>query len=74
MLDIVKTLYHDVSRDKSFLESENIKTDGFEDITLNSFDDEGIEETINFIDLQNQPSTSGYKSNPTTNLKNKLLQ
>ncbi|WP_252319312.1 hypothetical protein [Spiroplasma endosymbiont of Lariophagus distinguendus] len=59
--DIVKTLYHDVSRDKLFLERENIKTDGFEEISLNSFDDEGIGESINSIDLQNQPSISGYK-------------
>ncbi len=59
--DIVKTLYLDVSRDKSFLESENIKTDDFEEISLNSFDDEGIGEWINSIDIQNQPSISGYK-------------
>ncbi|WP_342273581.1 hypothetical protein [Spiroplasma endosymbiont of Acasis viretata] len=59
--DILKTLYLDVSRDKSFLESENIKTDDFEEISLNSFDDEGIGELINSIDIQNQPSISAYK-------------
>ncbi|WP_174480849.1 hypothetical protein [Spiroplasma endosymbiont of Danaus chrysippus] len=61
LTNIAKTLYMDVKRDKSFLESENIETDGFEDISLNSFDDEGIGESINSTDLQNQPSTSGYK-------------
>lgn len=59
--DITETLYMDVKRDKSFLESENIKTDDFEDISLNSFDDEGIGESINSIDLQNQTSNSEYK-------------
>ncbi|WP_338958394.1 hypothetical protein [Spiroplasma endosymbiont of Tiphia femorata] len=34
LLDIVTTLYKDVSRDKLFLERENIKTDGWQDINL----------------------------------------
>lgn len=35
LLDIVKTLYRDVSRDKLFLKNEKIRTDKWEDINLN---------------------------------------
>lgn len=34
LLNIVKTLYRDASRDKLFLQRENIITDGWEDIDL----------------------------------------
>lgn len=58
-LEIAKDLYNVVSRDKLFLKTENIKTDGFE--TVNLFEDEGIGDSINSDDLQNQPSTSEHK-------------
>lgn len=35
LLNIIKTLYQDVSRDKLFLKNENIKINNWQDINLN---------------------------------------